>query len=180
MNNENLPVEQANLKPALADDHLYESWERLEGETAAAYAAFCVYRDCGLHRAIRMAVETVENDPVVIKSKTRSWRNWASKYRWRERAADYDRFIEKLKQAEIRKTYEAEGEKKREVTAKILDVISKKLDTMNPAELSQGNLPEWFNSAAKAVKDDALMFADFDKAESKQGEINFTFDFDGL
>jgi hypothetical protein len=35
----------------------FESWERLTGESGAAYAAFCSYRDYGPDRNIRRAVE---------------------------------------------------------------------------------------------------------------------------
>jgi hypothetical protein len=40
----------------------FESWERLAGESGLAYAAFCAYRDLGLERNIRKAVETAEKD----------------------------------------------------------------------------------------------------------------------
>jgi hypothetical protein len=39
-----------------------ESWERLPGETGAAYAAFRAYRDYGPERNIRKAVEVTEKD----------------------------------------------------------------------------------------------------------------------
>jgi hypothetical protein len=35
----------------------FESWERLPGESAGAYFAFCAYRDYGAERNIRKAVE---------------------------------------------------------------------------------------------------------------------------
>jgi hypothetical protein len=35
----------------------FESWERLSGESSAAFAAFCAYRDYGPDRNIRKAVE---------------------------------------------------------------------------------------------------------------------------
>ena len=31
----------------------YESWEKLEGETALAYGAFCAFRDYGPERNIK-------------------------------------------------------------------------------------------------------------------------------
>jgi hypothetical protein len=89
----------------------FESWERLPGESGLAYAAFCSYRDLGLERNIRRAVERAEKDRGQQDKRYRVWRNWCSQYRWRERAADYDRYIEKLKQAELRKTIEARGGK---------------------------------------------------------------------
>jgi hypothetical protein len=113
------------------------------------------------------------------------WRNWCSQFRWRERAADFDRYIEKLKQAELRKTIEAQGEKHRQVTGKMLDVVSKKLDLMNSAELTQGAVAEWVQTAIKADREasnqrfDGLI-APNGGAEPKQGELCFTPDFQGV
>ena len=158
----------------------FESWERLPGETGAAFAAFCAFRDCGLERNIRKAIETVEKDNAIQAKRYSVWRNWSTQFQWRERAADYDRYIEKLKQEELRKTIEAQGEMHRAVTGKMLDVVKKKLDTMNPAELSQGNLTEWVQTAIKAEREAAGLVASNGKPEVKQGELNFTPDFQGL
>jgi len=158
----------------------FESWERLAGETPLAYAAFCAFRDLGAERSIRKAVETAERDVGRREKRYRVWRNWCAQFRWRERAADYDRYLEHLKQTELRKTIEAQGEKHREVTGKMLDVVKKKLDTMNPAELTQGNLTEWVNTAIRAEREAAGLIAPNGKQEAKQGELNFTSDFQGL
>jgi uncharacterized short protein YbdD (DUF466 family) len=168
------------IENVMADNLPFESWERLKGETSAAFAAFCAFRDLGLERNIRKAVESVETDEAVRAKRYKVWRNWSTLYRWRERVADYDKYIERLKQAELRKTIEAQGEKHREVTGKMLDVVKKKLDTMNPQELTQGNVPEWVNTAIKAEREAAGLVANNGKPEVKQGELNFTSDFQGL
>jgi len=158
----------------------YESWEQLTGESSKAFAAFCAFRDCGAERSIRKAVDETEKDEAVRTKRYNVWRNWATQYHWRERAADYDRYMEKLKQEELRKTIEAQGEKHREVTGKMLDVVSKKLDTMNPEDLTQGNLTEWVQTAIKTEREMAGLVAPNGKPETKQGELNFTPDFQGL
>jgi len=168
------------LEEAKAEILPYESWERLPGETGGAFAAFCIYRDLGLERNIRKAVESIEKDEGKRDKRYKVWRNWATQYRWKERAADYDRYTEKLKQTEFRKTIEAQGLKHREVTGKMLDVVSKKLDSMNPAELSQGAVTEWVQTAIKAEREAAGLVAGNDKPEAKQGELSFTSDFQGL
>jgi len=168
------------IQEAKKDMLPFESWERLDGESGAAFAAFCVYRDLGADRNIRKAVESAEKDEAVRAKRYKVWRNWSTAYRWRERSADYDKYIERLKQSELRKTIEAQGEKHREVTGKMLDVVSKKLDTMNPAELTQGNVAEWVQTAIKAEREAAGLVTGNDKAEPKQGELNFVSDFQGL
>ena len=158
----------------------YESWEKLPKESFQAFAAFCVFRDLGAERSIRKAVENTEQDKSSRTKRYHSWRGWAATYRWKERADAYDRHIEKLKQTELRKTIEAQGEKHREVTGKMLDVVSKKLDTMNPEELTQGNLTEWVQTAIKADREAAGLVVTDGKAEPKQGELNFVSDFNGI
>jgi hypothetical protein len=165
----------------------FESWERLPGESGAAYTAFCAYRDFGADRNIRKAVEGFEKDETKQEKRYRVWRNWSTCFRWRERASDYDRYTEKLKQAEYRKTIEAQGEKHRVVTGKMLDVVSKKLDTMNPEELTQGSVTEWVATAIRADRE-AGQFADANclgvsasrNSSPKQGELVFTPDFNGM
>ena len=158
----------------------FESWERLTGESSLAYAAFCAFRDLGAERNIRRAVESAEKDETKQGKRYRVWLNWSTQFRWKERTTDYDRYIEKLKQTEMRKTIEAQGEKHREVTGKMLDVVSKKLDTMNPEELTQGNVTEWVNTAIRSEREAAGLLADNGKAEPKQGELSFVTDFQGV
>ena len=158
----------------------FESWERLPGESAAAFGAFCSFRDYGAERNIRKAVDSTEKDESVRVKRYRVWRNWCSQFRWRERAADYDNYTEKLKAAEIRKTIEAQGEMHRKVTGKMLEVVNKKLDLMDPAELTQGNVTEWVETAIRAERDAAGLVSSGGKAEPKQGELVFTPEFNGL
>jgi hypothetical protein len=167
----------------------FESWERLPGESALAYAAFCAFRDYGPERNIRKAVEGQfrKAEPyntkieAAIAKKYRVWRNWCSQFRWRERAADYDNYTDKLKQAELRKTIEEQGERHRAVTGKMLMVVEKKLDLMNPADLTQGTITEWVETAIRAEREAAGLAApNGSRAEPKQGEINFTPEFEGL
>ena len=152
----------------------YESWLQLAGESSQAFAAFRVYRDMGPERNIHKAAETKQGGKYSV------WRNYASKYRWRERAADFDRNTERLKQEEVRKTVEAQGEMHRKVTGKMLEVVYKKLDTMNPEDLTQGNVNEWAQTAIKAEREAACLVAATNKPEPKQGELNFVNDFNEL
>ena len=158
----------------------FESWERLAGESSGAFAAFCAYRDYGPGRNIRKAVESFEKDEAKREKRYGVWRNWCSQYRWKERAADYDRYTEQLKQSEFRKTIEAQGELHRQVTGKMLEVVKKKLDGMNPEELTQGNVTEWAAMAIRAEREAAGLVTSNGKSEPKQGELNFAPDFQGL
>jgi len=166
-------VKEAEMLP-------FESWERLEGETSFAYSAFCVFRDLGADRSIRKAVEVGEPNASKRDKRYRVWRNWSTQFRWRERAEGFDRYLEKLKQTELRKTIEAQGEVHRAVTGKMLQVVSKKLDSMNPEDLTQNNVTEWALAAIRAEREAAGLVAHNGGAEPKQGELSFTTDFEGL
>jgi hypothetical protein len=158
----------------------YESWEQLPGETGKAFAAFCAYRDLGLERSIKKAVEATEKDEVKRKKRYRVWLCWSTQFRWRERAEDFDRYVENLKQGELRKTIEAQGRMHRVVTGKMLEVVNKKLDAMNPEDLAQGNLTDWVQTAIRADREAAGFVTANGKQEAKQGGLTFVSDFQGL
>ncbi|GHT70601.1 hypothetical protein FACS1894110_22380 [Spirochaetia bacterium] len=166
----------------------FESWERLPGESTAAYAAFCAYRDFGPERNIRKAVEAhfrkaeMPLDAFIAK-KYRLWRGWAAAHKWRERAADYDGYVDKLKQAEKRKTIEEQGKVHRAITGKMLQVVEKKLDLMDPAELAQGAVTDWVSTAIRADREAAGLVTGKDKPDErtdKNGQITFIPEFEGL
>jgi hypothetical protein len=170
-----------------------ESWERLAGESSAAYAAFCAYRDYGPERNIRRAVEAAlaGNDGGAgpgrgrVEKRYRVWRLWSTQFRWRERAADYDRYLDRLKQTEKRKTIEAREAVYREATEKMLQAVIKKLDLMEPGELAQGAVVEWLAAAINTEREIAGLVTvkkgDRDERNGgKQLEINFSPEFEGL
>jgi hypothetical protein len=169
------------IEEAKAELLPFASWEKLPGESGAAYAAFCAYRDFGPERNIRKAVEKHEANSVKQGKRYRMWLLWSMQFKWVKRAADYDQYLDRLKQTEKRKTIEAQEEMHRAVTGKMLAVVEKKLDLMNPADLTQGTVTEWVETAIRAEREAAGLIApNGGKAEPKQGEINFTPEFEGL
>jgi hypothetical protein len=161
----------------------FESWERLAGESTAAFAAFCVFRDFGPERNIRKAVDTVEPESGKAAKRYRLWRGWAAAYKWRERAADYDGYVDKLKQAELRKAIEEQGKVDRELFNKMKQVAGKKLDSMDPADLGIGALPGWVTTAVRLDRERLGLAAETGKPDEridKTGQITFIPEFEGL
>jgi len=162
----------------------FESWERLKGESSLAFAAFCAFRDFGPERNVRKAVDSTEKDEGVRAKRYHVWKNWCCQFRWKERAADFDSYVEKLKAGEMRKTIEAQGELQREVTGKLLTAVSKRVDALNPVELPLALVTDWVETAIKAEREAAALVNGKDgkdgKPEPKQGEFIFTSDFQGL
>ena len=125
----------------------FDGWEKLDGESAAAYAAFCLFRDYGPDRNIKRTLAANEGDVTSRGKRYRLWLGWSMKFQWFKRASDYDVYLDKLKQTERRKTIERREAAYREVTEKMLAVVNKRLDLMHPSELTQGNVKDWMTAA---------------------------------
>jgi hypothetical protein len=170
------------IEEARAEVLPFESWERLTGESAAAYAAFCVFRDYGPERNIKKALEKTQPEKERRDKRYRMWRGWSMSFQWFKRAEDYDQYLDRLKLAERRKTIEAREAAYREVTGKMLAVVGKKLDVMRPEELSQSSVTEWTKTAVETEREIFGLAAEKKNREEggKQLEINFSPEFEGL
>jgi len=160
-----------------------ENWERQEGESNRAYAAFCLYRDYGSDRKIFPVILSHVQDKAVAKIKYHSWRHWSAVHHWAKRAADFDKYIDKLRLAERLKLIEERGEAHRQITEQMLKVVKKKLDLMSPEELSPVNVTDWVRTAVQTERE-VLGIGKVDgcdkQASNLQPEINFDIEFNGL
>ena len=161
-------------------DMTFENWTRQKGETALAFSAFCVFRDFGPERNIIKVLLSVEKDEREARRKYRTWRNWAALYQWYKRAGDYDSYLDKQRQAERRRMIAEREEQHRQITSKMMTIISEKLDTMSPEELKQANIPDWVKTSIETERD-VLGIRKEDDGED-QGQIEITFDpaFEGI
>lgn len=75
------------------------SWARQPKEGVKAYAAFCVYRDIGTTRTIDAACSAGGKQQTSNKRASGLWTNWATVYKWVERAAAYDAHVESVAMA---------------------------------------------------------------------------------
>jgi hypothetical protein len=73
------------------------AFERLDGESAKAYSAFCVYRDLGSERSLQKAAEIVYGSG----AKRGQLERWSSKFDWVARCRTYDDWKEMLVQSAI-------------------------------------------------------------------------------
>jgi hypothetical protein len=169
----------------------FECWEKLTGESSAAFAAFCVYRDFGAERNIRRAVEAQCGSPGCgagadgnkAAKRYRVWRGWSTQYRWRERAEAYDRYLDKLKQAEVRKAIEEQGEAQRRIAGKMNLKVEKKVDLMDAADLPVGAVTVWLEASGKVSREAALALLGKDAGEAKtegKGREIFGPEFEGV
>lgn len=67
-----------------------QAWERQEGETSKAWAAFAVYRDLGKNRTLMTTVEALGKKP----GYKRVLETWSSKFDWVSRCRAFDNHID--------------------------------------------------------------------------------------
>src|SRR5258707_856195 len=72
-------------------------WEQQPTESGQAYKAFCVYRDLGLERQIKLAYRTATKRPASEQVSGR-WNQWAKRYEWDQRARAYDAHLANVEQ----------------------------------------------------------------------------------
>jgi len=73
-----------------------EVWERQEGETSKAFAAFLLYRDMGRSRSLASA-SSIDGVNTV---KTRQFQLWSSQYKWVARCQAWDEAQDKIRDAQ--------------------------------------------------------------------------------
>jgi len=122
-----------------------ELWERLPGESAKAYEAFCVYRDLGpSERSLEKARK------MLPKPRSRKWiGEWSAKYNWVERAKAYDDYIEKRKREEKEKAILEMADRQARLAIAFQQRVAQRLQELDPSELSPSDLAKWFDVAAK-------------------------------
>jgi hypothetical protein len=79
-----------------------DPWERYEHESQQAYRAFCAFRDLGPGRRIIEAFRRYLNRPEV-RCVSGYFTRWVATYKWHDRAAAYDDYLERMARLEAEK-----------------------------------------------------------------------------
>ena len=90
------PVDPDVHDTRILDDFDVSVWQRQQGESTKAYAAFCVYRDMGPERSCPAVAAAVGKSGALM-------RRWSSRWEWVRRAAAYDDYeaeIHRLRKAD--------------------------------------------------------------------------------
>ena len=77
----------------MRDTQEIHPWDKQEGETAAAYAAFHVYLNLGAERSLNAAYAARDQNRTKTGPPNRApgyWRKWSKQNNWPERAAAWD------------------------------------------------------------------------------------------
>ena len=115
-------------------------WERQPGETAKAYAAFLLYRDLpAVDRTIVAAV--VEHRYIGGKASVRNWETWASRYNWRNRAAEHDSDLASRRRERMAEELERAQDNAVVLTRAFNFKIAERIKGMDPEDLTAGQIP---------------------------------------
>lgn len=152
-----------------------ESWLRQPGETGAAFFAFCLYRDYGGDRSIRKVVEAAG----LPARRISIFRAWSKKYQWQRRCTDYDNHLDAIRREEREKAFREREKKHLQVTGKMLDLVDKRLDKLDPEELSQSTITDWIKTSVNIERENYQKDPD-NPEKHKQLEISFFEGFDGV
>ena len=77
------------------------SWDQAHDESIEAYQAFQIYLDMGESGGIRNYRKAFRMVNPTAKSVTKKWHTWFDKFRWEDRATDYDSYLIKESQTKV-------------------------------------------------------------------------------
>ena len=121
-------------------------WERMDGESAKAFAAFCAYLELGDERSVRAVGQKLD------KSRTQIGK-WSAAFKWVERAAAYD--AEQWRAEREREQRDARKMRKRQLEAaeayqqKAMDAFN----LLSPSDLKPGEILRFFVEGAKLERE---------------------------
>ena len=115
-------------------------WERQQGESEKAFAAFVIYRDLGEKRTITEVAKQL--------SRSRQWINeWKDKWSWKERAALYDQEMQrearKAARAIMAGEYETMIKRQLAISLQLQSKAMKAMQELKPNKLTPKEIREW-------------------------------------
>lgn len=125
------------------------SWERQEGESSKAYAAFCIYRDYGVDRSIVKVVQMYGENGT---SKAQLFR-WSSRYSWVQRCSDFDTFSEQQRRKEISAYRQKMSERHAQNARAIQEKALHALKHVDPSTLTNSELLKYLESGMRIEKE---------------------------
>lgn len=125
----------------MSDGAADEPWERKDGESAAAFAAFVAYRDLGPARSVTKMARQLEKSRSLLG-------RWSRKYAWVMRAAAYDReFV-----AEQQRARRDIAHRHAKLAQAFLGKAVARLQVLDPRELTPGELLRYFQVATEVER----------------------------
>ncbi|GHV26980.1 hypothetical protein AGMMS4952_07920 [Spirochaetia bacterium] len=113
----------------------------------------------------------------------RLWRGWSAAFKWRERAADYDKYLDRLRLTKRREAIEAFEERQGATADAILEKVDKKVTLTAPEDLSPGMAMTWLDAGSRTKRESLGIESGGGGKNGQQelpGLITFAPEFEGL
>ena len=127
-------------------------WDRQEGETPKAFAAFCIYRDLpAVDRSIVAAV--AQHRYLGGKASVRNWETWSSLYNWSERSLASDSDLasrRRIRRGEaLERAQDDIANMSRAALAKLLPLLQPTdAGGLDPYQIPLSQIPSWLRTLA--------------------------------
>jgi hypothetical protein len=134
------------------------AWDQLSGESAKAYAAFCIYRDLGLRRSVDEAsrhyhrkTPQSETQPAPTRKREASGqiRLWAERWNWVARAMAWDQELEQVKRSKQLEAIDEMAERHAREALMLQNKAVERLRQLRPEELKPRETLDFLIEAAK-------------------------------
>ena len=99
----------------------------------------CTWISPPLDRSVRSAVELFRKQGG--KTTERNWETWASRYNWRNRAAEHDSDLASRRRERMAKEVERAQDDAVVLIRAALDKVKERIEGMDPEELAAGQIP---------------------------------------
>ncbi|NUK14069.1 hypothetical protein [Streptomyces lunaelactis] len=119
-----------------------EPWERQSGESVQAFEAFAVYRDLGPTRSVTKAARQLDKSRSLLG-------RWSTAYAWVMRVSAYDREQDRVFLAEQHQARRDIARRHAKLAQAFLGKAVARLQSLDPRELSPGELLRFFQVAAE-------------------------------
>lgn len=100
-----------------------EPWEQQPGESAKAFAAFCVYRDLGPERSLSKVAAQLNKSMKLMG-------DWSGEHRWVERSEAWDRHLDKAARAAQVKRAQKMAERQAALGERMQEVAARKVQAL--------------------------------------------------
>lgn len=144
-------------------------WDRMFGESAQAFAAFCVYRDMGLGRSLQKTQTEIDKrarearvadgkEPGEKRKKAHStvMGGWSTRFAWVSRSAAWDDEVDRVKRMAALKEVENMAGRHAQLAVMILSKAVRRLNQFTNDDEKQWGINEVLNMAREAVRIERL------------------------
>jgi hypothetical protein len=131
-----------------------EVWDRLTRETPKAWRAFELYRDMGLGRSYAKVAQELPNQTRAgrLGVSVQLIKRWAKEFQWQDRVKAFDAHEARIASGERQDAIREMNERHANIAQHLQAKVIERLATVNPADLTIGQLPKYLEAAVKVER----------------------------